>query len=458
MRKYLGFLFVLVLVLSLSVLPTGAAQAEKGEDLEAGTIVVTNGIYTLSVQDQLGGVGTYTVATGSTHPNPNQNILYNGAVQSPGTTYLTVRVYETLKEYVSTSGGPTPSAGYTVVALDTRNPSVTQLGNAVRTTWTTPENLAIEQVTAVEGTVLAGSRVRVTTTITNNSATPYDVGIRYEWDLMIDGSDDSWFAERNPDAAWTETETAYAPPIFERFETVNDPSTPIFSVYGTVNGPAVFVPPPTPPDRVVYASWVDSFSSAFDYTPTGQSGMDSAVLYYWGIPGGGTPITLAASGGSTSVTQYLYAIPPENVPPATDPVTVTNLTSPTPTISWSYFDPEGAPQDQYEVEVWTGVGGTGTRMWNPAVGSGTGTSITYAGDTLTVGQTYCVRVKASDGTNWGDWSETSCVLSTPSAAPVGGTVYPINKAGILAPWLSLALIFAAGGALLVMRRRKTVYS
>ncbi len=96
-----------------------------------------------------------------------------------------------------------------------------------------------------------------------------------------------------------------------------------------------------------------------------------------------------------------------NIPPTTNPVTVTNPTSSTPTIGWTYNDANGDPQTQYEVQVWTGSGGTGTNEWNPPVGIGTGTSVVYAGDPLVDGQTYYARVRAFDGTNWGGWSEES---------------------------------------------------
>lgn len=98
------------------------------------------------------------------------------------------------------------------------------------------------------------------------------------------------------------------PPTFERFETTNDPASPVFSIFGTVTGPPTFTPPPTPPDRFVYAYWPSSFNVAFDYTPTGVTGEDSAVLYYWG--NNVTNAIELVPGETVSVTQYLYAIPP----------------------------------------------------------------------------------------------------------------------------------------------------
>jgi len=259
------------------------------------------------------GVGTYTVATGSSHPSPGENVLYGGAAVSPWSTYLTVRVYDTSVEYVSTTSGPAPSTGYTVVALDTCSPSVSTVGNEVTTTWTTPENLTIQQVTAIEGTDLASSRVRVTTTVANNDATSHDVGIRYEWDLQIDGYDGSWLRERDPDGSWLDVETEWVSPTFERFETTNSPSTPVLNIFGTVTGPALLTP--TPPDLLQFAAWGFSpspglYQYAFDFTPTGRTiagfGLDSALAYYWGNSDA-NKIALSAGGGSTSVTTYLFA-------------------------------------------------------------------------------------------------------------------------------------------------------
>ncbi|MFX1306912.1 MAG: PKD domain-containing protein, partial [Promethearchaeota archaeon] len=117
-----------------------------------------------------------------------------------------------------------------------------------------------------------------------------------------------------------------------------------------------------------------------------------------------------------------------NEPPTTDPVIVSDILSPTPTISWTYNDADGDPQVNYEVEVWTGSGGTGTNVWDPLVGTGTDTSVVYAGSALIRGQTYYARVRAYDGVNWGTWSEASWTFPAnqpPVANPNGP--YSINE-------------------------------
>jgi parallel beta-helix repeat protein len=53
----------------------------------------------------------------------------------------------------------------------------------------------------------------------------------------------------------------------------------------------------------------------------------------------------------------------------------------------------------------------------------------------------------SEGVDYCPWLTTPC-----TGQPVGGELFPVNKLGVLAPWLALALLLALGGGL-VMRRR-----
>jgi hypothetical protein len=108
------------------------------------------------------------------------------------------------------------------------------------------------------------------------------------------------------------------------------------------------------------------------------------------------------SGNRDRWSEYRWSGISTVLPPTTNPVTVTY-----PTISWTYADPQSLAQSNAYVEVWTGAGGSGTIMWNPAMGSGTGTSVTYDGSPLTAGATYYARVRAFNGSVWGGWSEKS---------------------------------------------------
>lgn len=101
---------------------------------------------------------------------------------------------------------------------------------------------------------------------------------------------------------------------------------------------------------------------------------------------------------------------PVNIPPTTNPVIVTNLSSSTPTISWTYNDANGEPQSLSNVQVWSGPGATGSILWNPPVFSGVATTAVYAGSALQSGVTYYARIQANDGKDWGPWSEAAFAL------------------------------------------------
>ncbi len=102
----------------------------------------------------------------------------------------------------------------------------------------------------------------------------------------------------------------------------------------------------------------------------------------------------------------------QNKPPTADPVSVTNIYSWSPVIHWTYADPNGDPQVQYEVEVYDGAGGTGNQLWNPVpVTDETASSCVYAGALLTKGQTYYARVRVHDGDLWSIWAESPVILS-----------------------------------------------
>jgi hypothetical protein len=96
---------------------------------------------------------------------------------------------------------------------------------------------------------------------------------------------------------------------------------------------------------------------------------------------------------------------PVNFPPTTNPVTVDVQSAAIQNISWTYQDREGDPQEKYEVEVWSGAGGSGTNMWDPPVGMGEASSIEYGGTELACETNYYARVRSQDGTSWGAWSE-----------------------------------------------------
>ena len=98
---------------------------------------------------------------------------------------------------------------------------------------------------------------------------------------------------------------------------------------------------------------------------------------------------------------------PVNIPPV-----ISNVTFNGSSVSWTYTDADSDTQSIAQVQIWTGSNGNGSIVWAPDPVSGTATSLSYNGVTLTAGATYYVRVKAYDGKSWGSWSETSYTVSS----------------------------------------------
>ena len=251
-----------------------------------GTLLISNNILKVAIEDVLetDGIGTFTIGTDAGHPNPGQDVFYGGADESPWSSFTTIRVEDTLKEYVASTGLIEPSSGYTVECLDDYSPVVTRVGDTRATvSWATSEDLLVTLLIDIRGTTVADTMVEVTVTIQNNDTIAHSVAVRHEWDLMIDGEDDSWirvWTDSSTPESWTETETDWVSPSFQFWEATNNATNPVFSIYGSTVLPLVD-PPPTVPDRFVYAYFWDCYYTAYDYTPSGMSGMDSVVLYYW---------------------------------------------------------------------------------------------------------------------------------------------------------------------------------
>ncbi|MEL7663859.1 MAG: CARDB domain-containing protein [Methanosarcina mazei] len=137
----------------------------------------------------------------------------------------------------------------------------------------------------------------------------------------------------------------------------------------------------------------------------GNTSKEQNPIYTYSTTGTYTVnLTVTNTGGSNATTKSNY-ISVGYIPPTTNPVIVTNKDSFTPTFSWTYYA-RGDSQQQYQLEVWTESGGKGTNEWS-IQGTGTNTSVTYAGNSLVSDKWYFVRVRAFDGYSWSEWSETS---------------------------------------------------
>lgn len=310
-KKELLILFTFMM-LSTFIFAGQVNAAKEGSHTPGGTTTIGNNILEVSIEDVTGndGFGTYTIATGPGHTNPGQDVFYDGVDQDPWSTYNTIHVTDTSRDYTTSSSSSTPDAGFTLVLMDTLSPAVTtSTSTRVVIQWTTLENLLVEQDIEVVGTTIADTYVRVTMSVTNNDdQSSHTVGIRYQWDIMIDGYDGSWI--RPWDGApgtWLDVETSWAPPTFNYWETTNDPTTPVFSVLGSNILPSV-TPSPTVPDTFMLAAWGSTpspglYDYAYSFTPTSRTiagtGLDSAVAYYW------DPVDILP-GATRSVTAYVW--------------------------------------------------------------------------------------------------------------------------------------------------------
>lgn len=89
----------------------------------------------------------------------------------------------------------------------------------------------------------------------------------------------------------------------------------------------------------------------------------------------------------------------------------------TPTIVWSFYDPEGE-QVGYNVEVGTDNDWSTAEMWATGEVTSADTMVQYAGAELLDGVTYSLRVRVSNNTQWGDWLSTTFRMNTAPTVPV----------------------------------------
>jgi uncharacterized repeat protein (TIGR01451 family) len=253
---------------------------------------VTNGILTVEYLPMI--AGQFTIKTGPSHPRPDERVFY-----PLGTSYTTLRDATDSRMYANVPSFAAGLGGYATEFMGSYPFTVATLGtNGFRTTVNLP-GLDVVQDVVVEGSSLADTRVRHTTSVTNTTGTDRQFGLRYMWDWQIGDNDASFFKPRDPDGAFTNIFAGWTPPTFKLYEEVDDVANPLFSVFGTVRGIALPIPP-TAPEHMRYCSWPYARSNAWDFA-NGGGWDDSAVCYYWGYL---FPMTLAP-GETRSFTQYV---------------------------------------------------------------------------------------------------------------------------------------------------------
>lgn len=248
------------------------------------TQTLDNGIYSVAVEDGPGlSIGSFSMKTGVNHPVGQDFVLLLS-------TYNTIRSYTSMTDYVQTSiDFQATDPGYTVQSISTAATVLPQTPTNSTIVYNLaapsyPDNMSIVQDITVYGTNINDSRVAITTLITNTGTGPLVVGLRYFWDLGIDGDDGPTFQALNPDGPVLITEATFDFPNFEAYQLENNQGSPTIQLMGTVNGPAAINPPPVAPDKLQYASWNTSAGQAFSYSTAGANNTDddSALLTFWG--------------------------------------------------------------------------------------------------------------------------------------------------------------------------------
>jgi predicted outer membrane repeat protein len=108
-----------------------------------------------------------------------------------------------------------------------------------------------------------------------------------------------------------------------------------------------------------------------------------------------------------------------------------------PQIDWDYFDLYDNPQLQFEVEVGSDDDWTYAKLWDPAPFVSSDTFIVYNGDPLIDGNTYHLRLKVYNGSDWSEWFGT--IFRMNSAPAIPEQYYPVSESVVpyMQPYLKV---------------------
>jgi hypothetical protein len=352
----------LVAVLAIQ-LPANAQHLNKAYYFSHGTVIAGNNMYEVVIEDTLGeGIGLYTVRTGPSHQvtkrfGKPQDLLGGGSLGLPGTSYTTIRSYNTKTDYVQSEFAASDPEFSTVWLDNTFISDDSVVANAVfirpiptsvnptgyrviynvpglatipqKQPGVIPDTMEITQVINVHGRNIDDSWVEITTIVKNKRADTLKIGIRYLWDLLIAGDDGPVLTQKSLGGQFGQNESSLSQLDFAFFVAAAndfiDVAPPAYNVFGSMLTPANLLRAPFLPVTAKQVSWLLAFFNAFDYathsgldvtTPNdpnaGVVGGDNAILYFWGDhPENALRIP---PGGSVQVTQALFAALPNRPP------------------------------------------------------------------------------------------------------------------------------------------------
>ncbi len=96
---------------------------------------------------------------------------------------------------------------------------------------------------------------------------------------------------------------------------------------------------------------------------------------------------------------------------------LTHVINNTPTIYWSFHD-DALTQYSYEIDIGTDVDWTTAELWATGEVISADTEVVYGGAPLEDGRTYYLRMRASDGAEWGVWRTAVFHMNEAPSVPV----------------------------------------
>lgn len=105
-----------------------------------------------------------------------------------------------------------------------------------------------------------------------------------------------------------------------------------------------------------------------------------------------------------------------------------------PTICWQYFDTLGT-QSAFELEIGTDSDWSIAEQWASGTVMTADSCVNYTGEELVDGMSYWLRVRLSNGTNWGQWTQTVFRMNSAPTTPIPSA--PVDGAEIR--WNSVVL-------------------
>lgn len=338
--------------LVILALPARAQKINKLSLLNQSRATASNRIYKISVEDTIGkGVGLYTVRTDSSHPisrrfNKPQDLLVGGPKLQVGTSYTTVRSYNTNVDYVQSELARS-EGDFTAFWLDpifVKDDAVLPTadffkplanGRGYRVIYALPgfsnarDEMDIIQKIEIHGTDFGDSWVEISTMVRNTGARQLRIGIRYMWDVAVGGDDGPELIENVFNTSLGQNEASFDWLNFAFFMTrANDfigLTSPGYNIFGSVLTPTNLLRAPFQPTRFQIVSWPRAFFKAFDYEvhpdlnitrddprdPTVIGG-DVGVQYFWGETRD-RALTIEP-GDSIQVTQGIFGGLPDDRP------------------------------------------------------------------------------------------------------------------------------------------------